>query len=121
MKTIGCTIRLAEDKDDPDTQRVVMFRLEGDSSRQGTWRLLKDSPDTRLAIGQGSGPWVFDDYSDDTGIVELLADPLDYLAIVAMGGVPKRFLENVSCATSFSGDGQGPMSPIVWNLGIDCV
>ena len=57
MKSVGCTLKLANDANDSQSIRECDLSIQGDSSRRGDWTLSKDSPDPRLTIGVASGSW----------------------------------------------------------------
>jgi hypothetical protein len=125
MKSVGCTLKLAQDSDDPNTIRRCDLSIQGDSSQGGgTWTLTNDSDDSRLAIGAASGPWVFYEDPPDSGSWTLyIFEAKSNKDLVELYGLPSNFLDLITCGSGLSGKGwhQGPpKSDTVYSLWFGC-
>jgi hypothetical protein len=124
MKTVSCTLKLAQDANDPNCIRECDLSIQGDSSQsEGTWTLTNDSTDPRLAIGVASGTWfVFDPDGDGFGDLEFSGS--DLVLLVLLNGVPIHFLAQITCGSGLSGQGWHPGPPqsdLVYSLDFLCV
>jgi hypothetical protein len=127
MKTVSCTLKLAQDRDDPQTVRKCDLSIQGDSSPGSrTWELGNDSNDSRLTIGVGSGPWVLYEASPGSGswTLYILDQANSYAILVELYGLPSNFLDVITCGTSLSGNAwhQGPpASDLAYSLWFGCI
>ena len=128
MKTVGCTLQLADDSDDPQNIRRVDLSITGNSSAgNGTWTLTDDSPDSRLTIGVESGSWFLTPYSDDPnhGDLDIIGtpDPSTMVRLVTLFNLPWNFLAQIFCGGGLSGEGSHvgpPTSDLVFSLWFGC-
>jgi hypothetical protein len=123
MKTVSCTLKLAQDANNPNCIRECDLSIQGDSSQSnGTWTLTNDSTDPRLAIGAATGSWfVFDPLGSRSGDLEISDSNLILLAI--LNGVPTNVLAQITCGNSLSGQGWHPGPPqsdLVYSLDFLC-
>jgi hypothetical protein len=127
MKSVSCTLKLTQDRDDPQTVRKCDLSIQGDSSPGSrTWALGNDSNDSRLTIGVASGPWVVYEDSPGSGswTLYILDQANSYDILVELYALPSNFLDVITCGASLSGNGwhQGPpASDLVYNLWFGCV
>jgi hypothetical protein len=129
MKTVGCTLKLANDTDDPQNIRRIDLSISGNSSTgNGTWELTNDSPDSRLTIGVTDGTWYLTPYSDDDnhGDVDLYGtDDSGSVGnrVATLFYLPWDFLAHIGCGFGLSGDGSHPGPPatdIVYSIWFGC-
>jgi hypothetical protein len=130
MKTVGCTLKLTNDGNDPQNIRRCDLSITGSSSAvgNGTWNLTNDSPDPRLTIGADSGIWFLMPYSDDSdhGNLEIYGtDPSGSTGplVVILFNLPWNFLAHIGCGSGLSGEGshkRPPQSDIVFSIWFGC-
>ena len=63
MRGVGCTLKLAEDKDDPYTPRTGTLSINDDN----TWSVMSETGDPRLKIGADGGGWGINEYPVGSG------------------------------------------------------
>jgi len=123
MKSIDCMLKLVEDSDFSNTNRVVEMSIdsEGDS-RRGVWKVIRDATDPRMRIGEGSGRWVIYPTEEHGWVMYFVGST--YLVLLELYKVGDNPLGTVSCGTSRGGNGwhQGPPSSNVqYVLSFGCV
>jgi hypothetical protein len=121
MKSVGCTLKLSEDKNDPYTHRTCELSI-----RDGrTWALTKSSSDPRLTLSATAGRWTVNEESAGGKWVLYLFDANSLVIVLELYGLKSDFLDLVGCGNSLSGAGwrQGPppASDVVYDLWWGCV
>ena len=123
---LGCTFKLAEDADRSAPHRTAEITISVDGeSRSGKWKLVDDSSDSRVTVGNSNGIWFLANGSDDDGDTATLyvARPSDQRILFELYGVNRKTLSMMSCGSGFGGNGwhQGPpKSNIVFSLWYGC-
>jgi hypothetical protein len=128
MKTVGCTLKLANDGDDPQNIRKSDLSITGNSSAgNGTWTLTNDSPDSRLTIGVESGDWFLNPYPDNPDYGDLviigILDPGTSMRLLTLFNLPWNFLAHIGCGSGLSGEGshdRQPVTDVVYSLWFGC-
>lgn len=124
MKSVGCTLKLQQDANDPHTIRRCDLSIQGDLAQANrTWTLMNDSDDPRLAIGIDSGAWSLDEFPVGSGAGAMaIVDDSDNLLVI-LNDVPLNFMDLVGCFSGLSGPGfhfLQPRADLVYSLWFGC-
>ena len=120
MPSVGCTIKLAEDKDVPWVTRSCDLSITGER-RSGIWSVMSDSTDPRLSLGVSSGVWALNEYPEGSWTAYICDN--DWRVLLDLYGLTGEFLNQITCGTGMAGDGwhQGPPSSnVVYQLWWGC-
>jgi hypothetical protein len=120
MKSVGCVLKLAGDKNVRDTPRFIELSINsGYTHRGGTWVLMRNSTDPELKIGASKGRWTLAEVEGYAGWTLDIVGPKLYVQL-ELYGLDGDFIERIGCADSITGDAwrQGPpesnMSFTMW-------
>lgn len=124
MKSVGCTLKLQQDANDPQSIRRCDLSIQGDQSQASrNWTLMDDSDDPRLAVGLDSGSWILNEWPIGSGSGAIFILDGNSNILVNLNSVPLNFLDLITCGSGLSGNGvhQGPpRSDIVYSLWFGC-
>ena len=124
MKEIDCRLKLAEDADWKNSDRIVEMSVAGAKDlRRGTWTMTSDARDPRMKIGVSSGRWAVHSL-EATGWTMIFLANDDTKILVELFRVGSQPVEDTGCGVSRGGDGwrQGPPnSDINYVLSFGCI
>ena len=123
---LGCTFKLPEDANQSVAHRTSQITISVDGQmRTGTWVLVDNSSDPRVAVKNNNGVWFLANGEDGGGDTSTLyiARPSDRLILFELYGVSRDALNAISCGSGYAGTGQHngpPRNSVNFSIWFSC-